>query len=188
MEIGQTLYTTDRNEWRKWLEKNYNKAKEIWLIYPNKKSKKPKILYNDAVEEALCFGWIDNIIKSLDDENAVQRFSPRNPKSKFSQLNIERLKWLRKKNLIHPDIIETIQPVLDEEFLFPEDIITALKKDKVVWTNYQNFSDSYKRIRIAYIDGARVREEEFEKRLQYFIQNTKENKLIKGYGGTDKYY
>jgi uncharacterized protein YdeI (YjbR/CyaY-like superfamily) len=127
MEIGKTLYLTDRTEWRKWLKENFNNAKEIWLVYPNKTSGKPRILYNDAVEEALCFGWIDSIIKSLDKENAVQRYSPRNQKSKYSQLNIEKLKWLDKHKLIHPDIIESVRQVIEEEFTYPEDIINAIK-------------------------------------------------------------
>lgn len=71
---------------------------------------------------------------------------------------------------------------------FQKDIISRIKKDKEAWKNYQSFSDSYKRIRIAYIDAARKRPEEFEKRLNNFINKTKENKIITGYGGTDKYY
>ena len=74
------------------------------------------------------------------------------------------------------------------KFVYPEDIITQLKVDKTVWENYQNFSESYIRIRIAYIDSARNRPDEFDKRLNNFIEKTKENKLIKGFGGIDKYY
>ena len=78
--------------------------------------------------------------------------------------------------------------VLSEPFTFPNDIINRLKEDKMVWDNYQQFSDSYKRIRIAYIDAARIRPEEFEKRLNNFIDKTKENKMITGFGGIEKYY
>ena len=77
MEIGETLYVVERGEWRRWLEANFESAGEIWLVYPNKGSGEGRILYNDAVEEALCFGWIDSIIKKLDPLRAVQRFSPR---------------------------------------------------------------------------------------------------------------
>ena len=72
--------------------------------------------------------------------------------------------------------------------MFPNDIIDRLKADKTIWKNYQQFSDSYKRIRIAYIDAARIRPEEFEKRLNNFINKTKENKKITGFGGIEKYY
>src|SRR5258706_12243541 len=85
MEITQTLYITNRKDWRDWLKQNYKTEKEIWLVYPKKATGGPRIEYNDAVEEALCFGWIDRIVKKLDQEYTVQRFSPRKPKSKYSQ-------------------------------------------------------------------------------------------------------
>ena len=73
-------------------------------------------------------------------------------------------------------------------FVFPNDIIDRLKEDETIWENYLHFSDTYKRIRIAYIDAARKRPEEFEKRLNNFINKTKENKKIIGFGGIEKYY
>ena len=73
-------------------------------------------------------------------------------------------------------------------YLFPEDIIAAIKRDEKAWEHYNNFAPSYKRIRVAYIDAARKRPEEFQKRLDSFIKKTRENKLIIGYGGIDKYY
>lgn len=90
--------------------------------------------------------------------------------------------------MIHPRFEEKIQRVLAEPFVFPEDIMEKLKEDEVVWKNYQQHSDAYKRIRIAYIEAARKRPEEFEKRLKHFICKTKENKKIAGFGGIDKYY
>ena len=77
MEVTKTLYVTNREEWRNWLKEHYSSEEEIWLIYPRKATKKPRIPYNIAVEEALCFGWIDSIIKKLDQERTVQRFSRR---------------------------------------------------------------------------------------------------------------
>jgi len=141
-----------------------------------------------VVEEALCFGWIDSTVKSLDKEHKIQRFTPRRPKSAYSQANKERLKWLLENKMIHSEFEIKIQNVLSEPFLFPDDIIDRLKEDKIVWKNYQQFSDSYKRIRVAYIEAARIRPEEFEKRLNNFIDKTKENKKIAGFGGIEKYY
>jgi len=80
MQITKTLYVTNPKDWRMWLKANYKTEKEIWLVYYKKETGKPPIEYNDAVEEALCFGWIDSIIKKLDDERTVQRFSLRKPK------------------------------------------------------------------------------------------------------------
>jgi uncharacterized protein YdeI (YjbR/CyaY-like superfamily) len=187
MEIGKTLYVHHREDWRAWLEKNFDKAKEIWLVNPNKASGKPRLPYNDAVEEALCFGWIDSIIKKLDTDNAVQRYTPRSPKSAYSQQNKERLRWLAEHNLIHPTIQESVQSVLEEEFVFPPDILAAIKANPQAWKNYQSFSPAYQRIRVAYIDSARKRPEEFRKRLANFIKKTEQNKQI-GYGGIDKYF
>ena len=184
----ETKYFTKRQDWRKWLEKNFETRNDIWLEYPLKKTGKERILYNDAVEEALCFGWIDSTVKSLNEETTIQRFCKRRKKSSFSQPNIERLKWLFENNLIHNSIKSEILEVIQQDFIFPKDIIMQLKSDKAVWDNYQNFSEPYKRIRIAYIDSARKRPGEFDKRLKNFIEKTKENNLIKAFGGIEKYY
>lgn len=187
MDKPQTLYVSDRKAWRKWLAENFTKEKEIWLILPKQSSGKQKLAYNDTVEEALCFGWIDSTVKTFDEESTIQRFSPRKPGSSYSQANKERLKWLASQNMLHPTIAETVKDILQEEFLFPADILAAIRKDKVAWENYRKFSESYKRIRIAYIDGARKRPEEFKKRLANFIEKTRANKMI-GFGGIEKYY
>ena len=187
MDITNKLYVKDRKDWRAWLAANFNKEQEIWLIYPVKLSGKPRISYNDAVEEALSFGWIDSTVKRIDEHSSAQRFSPRNPDSDYSQSNRERLKWLVKEGRLHPSMQGSVEKVLKEEFVFPQDIIDAVKKNKQAWENYQNFSPAYRRIRIAYIEGARNRPAEFKKRLNNFINKTEYNKLI-GFGGIEKYY
>ena len=183
-----TKYFIDRKEWRKWLETNFETKDDIWLEYPLKKTGRKRILYNDAIEEALCFGWIDSTVKSLNEETTIQRFCRRRKNSSFSQPNIERLKGLFENNLIHESIKKEVLEIIQQEFVFPEDITKRIKSEKTVWENYKNFSESYQRIRIAYINSARKRPEEFEKRLKNFIDKTKENKLIKGFGGIEKYY
>ena len=182
------LTLTTRAEWRNWLETNFDTKQEVWLIYAKKSTGKQRIPYNDAVEEALCFGWIDSTNKTLDKDHTMQRFTPRKPKSSYSQPNIERLKWLAENNLIHPTFVKTVQEIISQEFVFPKDILDEIKKDKTVWNNYIMFSEPYKRIRIAYIDSARKRPEEFTKRLTNFIQKTRDNKRIPGFGGIEKYY
>jgi uncharacterized protein YdeI (YjbR/CyaY-like superfamily) len=187
MEITKTLYITNPKDWRNWLKKNYKSEREIWLIYPKTGTGKPRIQYNDAVEEALCFGWIDSIIKTLDKESTVQRFSPRKPKAKYSQANIERLRSLVAQKKVIKEVAETLGDILEEKFIFPADILKALRANKEAWKNYQKFSDSYKRIRIAFIDGVRNRPEEFKKRLRHFIEMTEKNKTF-GFGGIEKHY
>ena len=104
METTKTAYFNSREKWRDWLKENFQTEKEIWLIYPNKSTGKQRILYNDAVEEALCFGWIDSTMKKYDATHSMQRFTPRNPKSAYSQPNKERLKWLAENKMLHPEI------------------------------------------------------------------------------------
>lgn len=82
--------------------------REIWLIYYHKDSGKPRIPYNDAVEEALCFGWIDSTVKNIDAERYAQRFSPRNPKTAYSQTNKERLRRLIAAGKVIPEVLAVI--------------------------------------------------------------------------------
>ena len=188
MEITETLYVSDRFQWREWLADHFENRSEIWLIFPLKASGEQGISYNDAVEEALCFGWIDSTAKAFDEGHQVRCFTRRRKGSPYSQLNIERLKRLNSLGLIHPNIRPSVEDIISRPFVFPEDILNELKKDETTWKNYESFTEPYKRIRIAYIDNARGRPKEFKKRLANFIRKTKENKLITGYGGTDQYY
>lgn len=90
MEIGETIYVTTREEFREWLEMNHKFKKEIWLIQYKKVTKKPSIPYADAVEEAICFGWIDGFEKGMDGDRYATRFTRRRPKSNWTGINIER--------------------------------------------------------------------------------------------------
>ena len=187
MNVGKTLYVTDRNAWRDWLSKNYDKEPEIWLVYPKKHTGKPRIPYNDSVEEALCFGWIDSTVKRIDENFYAQRFSPRNPKSGYSQANKERLAKLVEQGKVIDSVLATLGDVLNEEFVMPPDIITEIRSNKTAWENFKKFSPVYQRIRIAFIDAARKRPNEFKKRLNYFIEMTEKGKQF-GFGGIEKYY
>lgn len=187
MIITQTLHVTDRKDWRAWLKEHYKTEKDIWLVYYKKATGKPRIEYNDAVEEALCFGWIDSTVRSLDEERTAQRFSPRKPKSSYSQANIERLRYLVAKKKVVKEVADSLGDVLNRKFVIPPDIQNAIKANKEAWKNFQEFSGSYKRIRIAFIDSARTRPDEFKKRLRYFIEMTEKNKMF-GFGGIEKHY
>src|SRR5512138_1673953 len=130
MEITKTLYLTNRKDWRKWLRQHYKAEKEIWLIYPKKETGKPRISYNDAVEEALCFGWIDSIIKTLDKERVVQRSSPRKPKSEYSPANKERLRKLLKQRKVIKEVRDTLGNISQEKFEIPADILQAIQANQ----------------------------------------------------------
>ncbi len=183
----KTFYTSDRKIWRKWLSENFAKEDEVWFVFPMKCSGEERLSYNDAVEEALCFGWIDSTIKNLDELHRAQRFSPRRKGSGYSRANVERLIWLESRNLLQASVKQSVLEIISAPYEFPADIIAAIRDEKEAWENYQNFPAPYKRIRVAYIDAARKRPAEFNKRLESFIKKAKENKLI-GYGGIDKYF
>ncbi|MCL4868906.1 MAG: YdeI/OmpD-associated family protein [Anaerolineae bacterium] len=186
MKITQTLYVHKREEWRAWLMAHYQTERDIWFIFYRKGSGQPSLPYNDAVEEALCFGWIDSIVKSLDDERRAQRFSPRQPKSSYSQLNIERLRRLVAQGLVMPEVQASLGDMLTQPFVIPPDILAVMQATPQVWANFQRYSEPYQRIRIAFIDSARSRSDEFEKRLNYFLRLTAQDKQF-GYG-IESYY
>lgn len=175
MEITKTLYVKNRKDWRAWLSKHHNKETEIWLIYYRKSTGKPRIPYDDAVEEALCFGWIDSQEKGIDEEKFAQRFTPRKPKSPWSELNKERAKKLIKLGKMTKAGLEKFNQN-EEKFIIPKDILKAIKADEKTWNNFKKFSQSYQRIRVGWIDGARKRPSEFKKRLDYFLKMTLLNK------------
>lgn len=187
-KIRPIFRALNRSEWRQWLADHFETETEIFLVFPLKSANEESISYNDAVEEALCFGWIDGVAGKLDDTHATRRFTPRRKGSAFSRPNIERLIWLEKQGLIHPKVLSAVQPIIRKPFVFPDDILAELRKDTVTWHNFQQFSEPYRRIRIAYIDAARQRPAEFQKRLANFVSKTKEGKRIMGYGGIEKYY
>ena len=170
--IGRLLSADDRATWRQWLVANYQTKDEIWLQYHRVHTGKPRVAYNDAVEEALCFGWIDSVVKSIDDERFAQRFTPRRARSKYSQTNKERLRRLIDQGQVMPDVTKQVTDTLDEPFVVPPDIETALRVDRAVWQNFTAYSEAYQRIRIAYVDSARNRQDEFDKRLANLLRKT----------------
>jgi uncharacterized protein YdeI (YjbR/CyaY-like superfamily) len=175
MEIGATCHAKDRNQWRAWLRKHHRSANEIWLIYYTKASGKSFVAYNDAVEEALCFGWIDSIIKKHGPASRAQRFTPRRPGSKLSEMNKARVhRLITAKKMTAAGLAAAGD--IDAAFTVPADILRALKKDRATWQNFQRFPESYKRIRIGWIDGSRNHQDVFETRLNYFLRMTKRNK------------
>jgi len=182
MNIGKTLYAKNRKAWRSWLSKNYKTENEIWLIYYKKDSGKPRIAYNDAVEEALCYGWIDSTAKKVDEERFAQRFTPRKPNSNLSEMNEQRVRKLISQKKMTKAGLAAIDHAFDSErkerrFITPAAILKAIKADKFAWQNFQKLPESYKRIRIAYIESRkRHGNEQYQKALRYFVKMTSKNK------------
>lgn len=184
MKVGKTFYAPNRAAWRAWLAKHHKTAPEIFLVYYKKDSGKPRIPYNHAVEEALCYGWIDSILKPIDDKKYAQRFSPRRPTSVLSAMNLERVRRLIKAGRMTKAGLASIAHAFDQRqdarsklpADIPKDILARLKRNPTAWRNFQRFPASYKRIRIGWITAARRRREAFEQRLNYFLKMTAKNK------------
>lgn len=186
MDITETLYMPTRQEWRAWLADNYQEKTEIWLVSYKKFTGRISVPYNDAVEEALCFGWIDGIRKGIDAECFAQRYTPRRPGSGYSQLNKERVARLISLGQVVPDVLVRLEDVRAEDYEIPDDILAALASNEVALAFFQSTSPSYQRIRAAFVDTARKRPEEFEKRLNHLVKMSARGKQF-GYG-IESYY
>jgi uncharacterized protein YdeI (YjbR/CyaY-like superfamily) len=181
-----TLYITNRKDWRAWLAQHHSTETEIWLVYYRKETGKPRISYNDAVEEALCYGWIDSTVKSLDDQRFAQRFSVRKKTSTLSEMNKARIrKLIAEKKMTQAGLdaiahaFDPAKDLAEEAVVIPPDIRRPLQANKQAWQNFQKFPKSYQRIRIAYIQSRKRHSEEmFQKSLKHFIDMTAQNKRI----------
>jgi uncharacterized protein YdeI (YjbR/CyaY-like superfamily) len=177
MEITETLEVESRAEWRAWLDKHHATKTEIWLV-SNKKDR--GVSYKESVFEALCFGWIDGIAKSVDADRTAQRFTPRRPKGNWTELNKERARRLIAEGLM-TDAGRAVLPDLSpESFAIATDILEALRADDTVWANFEAFPDLYKRVRISYIEETRKQPEVFAARLVNFLKQTSNNKMFGG--------
>lgn len=168
MRISKTLYVTTREEWRAWLAKHHQSESEVWLVYYKKQTGRPRIPYDDAVEEALCFGWIDSIVKRIDDAKFAQKFTPRKDCTKWSALNKGRVRKLIREGRMTKAGLAKIDVVLlgDEpqakpakgKFALPRFVRQALMANQKAWEYFQNLAPSYRRLYIAWIMDAKKEE------------------------------
>jgi len=187
MEITKTFHAKDRERWRSWLGKNHKKATEIWLIFFKKHTGKPGIDYADAVEEALCFGWIDGIVKRVDEEKYAQRFSPRKKNSMWSELNRQRVKKMIAQGRMTDVGLAKYQEDSGSEkgwrdrlagaFEMPADIQAALSSNSSARRNFERFPAGYRRLCIGWIISAK-KQETRRKRIREVVALTAENKRI----------
>jgi len=179
-EITEVFYPTTRAEWRAWLQGNYQSKTEIWLRLFGKDTGKPSLSYDDLVEECLCFGWIDGVVKKYDAESRVQRITPRRKKSFLSELNRQRVWKLQKLGLIAPGALDVIENQIgspDDPQEIPDWALEQLQEDPEVWEIFQQFSHFYKRLKIGWIiEPGKSRREEAQRRLDYLIKMTKAGK------------
>jgi uncharacterized protein YdeI (YjbR/CyaY-like superfamily) len=180
MDLGETLHVTSRATWREWLSEHYETQDEVWLVYARKETGQTRITYNDAVEVALCYGWIDSNQKGIDDQSFAQRFSRRKPRSALSEMNKQRIRALIASGEMTQAGLDATAAVFDpeapDELVVAPDIVEALQTDAEAWRNFEALPEPYKRIRVAFIEGARKRPAEFEKRLRHFVKMTSQGK------------
>lgn len=176
MEIENLIRATSREDLRAWLQDNSKTEKCCWVVV-SMTPKSDTLLYLDAVEESLCFGWIDGVKKKISETETAQRLSPRSKKSSWTELNKERVRRLEKLGLTTDEGRRAFPDMDPASFIIDSIIEQRLKEDRQVYENFLAFPDLYRRIRIDTIQSIRNQPELFASRLDKFITNTKENKM-----------
>jgi uncharacterized protein YdeI (YjbR/CyaY-like superfamily) len=161
----ETFYPKNRQEWRQWLEKNHADKQSVWVVMYKKQSGKPSILWTEAVDEALCFGWIDSLKKSVDSESSIQFFSKRKPKSGWSKINKDKIIRLIEEGQMTAAGLATIETakqngswtMLDsvEELLIPEDLNQAFKNHAGAEDYFLGLSKSIKKMMLHWVVTAK---------------------------------
>ena len=165
MEEKEHLYFKNDQEWREWLHSNHHLSTGVYLIFYKVSSKVESMRWEEAVQVAICYGWIDSTVKKLDDERRRQMFTPRKDKSVWSKLNKTYIEKLIASNLMHESGLKKIETAkqngtwqsLDavENLEMPEDLEIAFSKNKTAFDNYNNFSPSYRKSYLYWLNQAK---------------------------------
>jgi uncharacterized protein YdeI (YjbR/CyaY-like superfamily) len=166
MELENAVLFPDSLTWRKWLSENHDKTEEIWLIHYKKRSGMKSVSLADAVREAICFGWIDGKLRSIDEDKYILRYSPRRPGSVWSKINKDRAEAMIKSGKMTPVGLQKIEEarqngMWDAAYTnlrrdkIPSDLKEALENDKEARKNFQAFANSYRNMYIGWIEGAK---------------------------------
>lgn len=166
MTEGEPLLMKDRRAWRSWLEKNHRSRDETWLLFFKKHTGKQSISYEDAVEEAVCFGWIDGRLKRIDDQKHMQRFTPRKTGSRWSESNIARAEKMIDAGCMTEHGLEAYRGAMRDgrtvpssgNFTVPEDLRAALEKTRGVAEDYDGLAPSTRLMIAHWVDSARTPE------------------------------
>jgi uncharacterized protein YdeI (YjbR/CyaY-like superfamily) len=180
--INKTFYAKDRAAWRAWLRKHSISSSGIWLLFYKKASGKPCISYDEAVEAALCFGWIDSVVKAVDDAKYAQRFTPRKPKSLWSASNLERMRAMIAAGLVTRAGIEAFEGHGDRmPAPLPTRLPAALERRfrtaAKAWKNFAGFAPGYRRASIGWVASAKLQETR-ERRLSRLIEFSARNERL----------
>ena len=169
--------SSDRAGFRAWLEANHSTERECWLIV-DKYGRRPDLIpYLDAVEEAICFGWIDSTLKHGPGGECYQRFSPRRGPN-WTELNKERARRLERLGLMTDAGRAVLPDMSPESFRIEPDVLEALKADPAAWENFQRLPDLYVRVRVGNIQYPTLTRGERERNLRAFVKSTREGRLV----------
>ena len=182
------LYVKTRGEWRKWLSEHHQTERELWLVFFKKETGKPSIEYDASVEEALCFGWVDSIIKKIDAEKYARKFTPRKSESLWSDSNKKRVKKMIAEGRMTEFGLARIEeanrsglwdksPQPDISFEIPEEFECALQQNRKAQEFFQQLAPSYQKQYIAWIVVAK-RQETREKRIKESIALLKKGEKL----------
>jgi uncharacterized protein YdeI (YjbR/CyaY-like superfamily) len=187
MKMLKTLVMRDRDRWRAWLAANHDKHQEVWLVFFKKHTSKPSIPYEDAVGEALCFGWIDSLIQRIDDDSYARKFTPRTDHDKWSALNKARVARMVKEGRMMPlglakagDLKSkptAAPPRLPKDLPPPPDLVAALRREPPAWSNFQALAPSYRRRYVGWIIIAK-KEETRRKRIAEAVRLLARNQKL----------
>ncbi len=172
----KTFYAPTRKEWRLWLKENHSTEKFVWLIIYRKESEAPSIYYEEAVEEALCFGWIDSKGNKRDDKSFYLSFARRNPKSNWSGINKERIERLIKNGRMEPEGLKMVEQAKEsgtwnalddvENCVVPDDLQKSLDANRKAFENFEAFPPSSKKIILLWIMSAKKSETRLKRILE----------------------
>ncbi|WP_435924204.1 YdeI/OmpD-associated family protein [Paenibacillus sp. DYY-L-2] len=176
MEIENLITVKSKEDLRIWLQENGGTEKACWVVV-SMTPKPDTLLYLDAVEEALCFGWIDGIKKNMSETGTVQRLSPRSKKSSWTELNKERVRRLEKLGLMREEGRKVLPDMGPDSFKIDKVVEQRLKEDREVYETFLAFPALYQRVRIDTIQSVKHQPDLFQRRLDKFIAHTKENKM-----------
>lgn len=173
MIVDKLVKVETRQEWREWLVNNHNTESYCWLVPAQRTS----MSYIDFVEEALCFGWIDSTTKKVNDTHTAQRFSPRKKKSKWTELNKQRVRRLDKLGFMTEAGHHVLPDMNTASFIIDEDILTQLRQDEVLYGHFQSLPALYVRVKLDNIQSVRNDATLYQNRLTKFIKHTRLNQL-----------
>jgi uncharacterized protein YdeI (YjbR/CyaY-like superfamily) len=175
----------EREAWRAWLAENHTSVKEVWVVFPKKHTGERCMSYEDSVEEALCYGWIDSIIKRIDEDTFARKFTPRTDNANWSEVNKRRVAKCIKEGRMTPIGLAKIRdsnagkprPTMPKVLAVPPYVASALKKQPAAWKNFNALAPSYQRHYIMWITMAK-QEETRQRRLKEALQRLGRNEKL----------